>query len=265
MTMTNLRKQQQKEIPMTELENITHSFAHHKENDDQTVLSYINLSLYEGEVVAILGRSGTGKSTLLRIIAGLIQPTLGTVLQNSSSLSGPNEEVSMVFQTFALLPWLTVRDNVAFGLEAQGVPILQRRKKAEEAIQMIGLEGYEDAYPKELSGGMKQRVGLARALVVEPELLLMDEPFSSLDIFTADKLRRDIMELWFTNNIKTKGIVMVTHNVEEAVLMADRIIVMEPGPGRIKSEISVTASHPRNIDTPELKAIKNSIIEDLMD
>ncbi len=240
---------------MMSLHEITHTFEQGKEQ--KTVLSNIHLDLHENEVVAILGRSGTGKSTLLRIIAGLIQPSLGTVHYCDVPMNGPVADVSMVFQSFALLPWLSVKDNVAFGLEAQGMPPALRYKKACEAIEMIGLKGEEETFPSALSGGMKQRVGIARALVVEPEILLMDEPFSSLDVFTATRLKDDIITLWDSNQLKTKSIVFVTHNVEEAISMADRVIVMDSNPGRIKSNIRINQARPRDMDSQELKNLKN--------
>ncbi|MCL9780146.1 ABC transporter ATP-binding protein [Vibrio sp. S4M6] len=249
-------------VVMMDLQEITHTFEQGKEQ--KTVLSNINLDLHENEVIAILGRSGTGKSTLLRIIAGLIQPSLGSVHYCGLPMQGPVADVSMVFQSFALLPWLSVRDNVAFGLEAQGMPPALRYKKAEEAIKMIGLEGEEESFPSALSGGMKQRVGIARALVVEPEILLMDEPFSSLDVFTASRLKDDIITLWDSNQLKTKSMIFVTHNVEEAISMADRVIVMDSNPGRIKSDIRIECTRPRNIESQELKGLKAQIVSQLM-
>ncbi|MGF1743015.1 ABC transporter ATP-binding protein [Vibrio profundum] len=250
------------DIVMMNLHEVTHTYTQGKEQ--KTVLSNINLKIHENEVVAILGRSGAGKSTLLRIIAGLIAPTLGSMQYCGVDMDGPMANVSMVFQSFALLPWLTVRDNVAFGLEAQGMPPALRYKKANDAIRMIGLEGEEASFPSSLSGGMKQRIGVARALVVEPEILLMDEPFSSLDVFTATRLKDDIITLWDSNQLKTKSMVFVTHNVEEAVAMADRIIVLDSNPGRIKSDIKIDQVRPREMDSQELNTLKTTIIEQLM-
>src|ERR1700733_14625191 len=196
------------------------------------VLDDISVDLREGEIVALLGRSGSGKSTLLRCIAGLIAPTEGSVSYRGLPLNGANPGVAMVFQSFALLPWLTVRQNVELGLEALGVEPTERRGCAERAIDTIGLDGFESAYPKELSGGMRQRVGFARALVVEPDALLMDEPFSALDVPTAQLLR-----LWREKDFPTKAILIVTHNIEEAVLLAARIFVLGANPGRIRTEI----------------------------
>ena len=221
--------------------------AYHKESSAELlVLDGVELSLAEGEVVGLLGRSGSGKSTLLRIVAGLLEPTAGEVLWRGVPVVGPAPGVAMVFQSFALFPWLTVEENVELGLEAQGVGRAERAHRAEGAIDLIGLGGYESAYPKELSGGMRQRVGLARALVVHPDLLLMDEPFSALDVLTAETLRTDLIELWSEGRLPVKGVLMVTHNIEEAVLMCDRILVFSSNPGRVASELRVPFPRPRN-------------------
>ena len=212
--------------------------AYHKDaSADLVVLDDVNLTLREGEIVALLGRSGSGKSTLLRIVSGLLKPTAGEVLWCGRKVSGPAEGVAMVFQSFALFPWLTVQENVELGLEARGVPRAEREKRAEDAIDLIGLGGFENAYPKELSGGMRQRVGLARALVVHPDLLLMDEPFSALDVLTAETLRTDLIDLWVEGRLPMKSVLMVTHNIEEAVLMCDRILVFSSNPGRVANEL----------------------------
>jgi len=221
--------------------------AYHKEaNSELVVLDDVNLNLREGEMVALLGRSGSGKSTLLRIVAGLLAPTAGEVLWREQPVRGPTEGVAMVFQSFALFPWLTVRENVELGLEARGVARTERESRAEQAIDLIGLGGFESAYPKELSGGMRQRVGLARALVVHPDLLLMDEPFSALDVLTAETLRTDLIDLWSEGKLPVKSVLMVTHNIEEAVLMCDRILVFSSSPGHIANELRVPFPHPRN-------------------
>jgi NitT/TauT family transport system ATP-binding protein len=221
--------------------------AYHKEaNTELVVLEDVNLTLHEGEIVGLLGRSGSGKSTLLRIVAGLLQPTAGEVLWRDRPIDGPAEGVAMVFQSFALFPWLTVQENVEIGLEARGAPRSEREERAEEAIDLIGLGGFENAYPKELSGGMRQRVGLARALVVHPDLLLMDEPFSALDVLTAENLRTDLIDLWSEGKLPARSVLMVTHNIEEAVLMCDRILVFSSNPGRVSSELRVPFMHPRN-------------------
>ncbi|MGC1407986.1 MAG: nitrate/sulfonate/bicarbonate ABC transporter ATP-binding protein [Acetobacteraceae bacterium] len=234
--------------------------AYHKDaNADLVVLDGVNLSLREGEMVALLGRSGSGKSTLLRIVAGLLEPTSGEVLWRNRPLHGPADGVAMVFQSFALFPWLTVEENVELGLEARGVPRAERAKRAEAAIDLIGLGGFESAYPKELSGGMRQRVGLARALVVHPDLLLMDEPFSALDVLTAENLRTDLIDLWSEGKLPVRSVLMVTHNIEEAVLMCDRILVFASNPGRVANELRVPFPHPRNRLDPAFRQIVDDI------
>jgi NitT/TauT family transport system ATP-binding protein len=202
-----------------------------------TVLDDVNLQIVAGDFVALLGPSGSGKSTLLRILAGLLPPTEGQVLFKGVPQHGPNPHLAIVFQSFALFPWLTVLQNVELGLQAQDLPRTRRLKRSLSAIDTIGLDGFEDAYPKELSGGMRQRVGFARALVVEPELLFMDEPFSALDVLTAANLRRELMSLWRARKIPTRAIVMVTHNIEDAVNMADRIMILGTDPGHIRVEL----------------------------
>jgi NitT/TauT family transport system ATP-binding protein len=214
------------------------------------VLDGINLILREGEILALLGKSGSGKSTLLRCIAGLIAPTDGVVRYRGTPLNGANPGVAMVFQSFALLPWLTVRANVELGLEARGVAPDERRRRAERAIDRIGLDGFESAYPKELSGGMRQRVGFARALVVEPDALLMDEPFSALDVLTAENLRSELLNLWSGPDFPTKAILIVTHNIEEAVQMADRIFVLSSNPGQLRAAITNELPRPRDRRSP---------------
>jgi NitT/TauT family transport system ATP-binding protein len=214
------------------------------------VLDGVNLRLATGEIVGLLGRSGSGKSTLLRLIAGLTEPSAGRLTFCGRPITGPASGIAMVFQSFALFPWLSVYENVALGLEAQHLPKAEIRKRSLAAIDLIGLDGFESAYPRELSGGMRQRVGFARALVVHPDILLMDEPFSALDVLTAETLRSDLLELWVSRQLPIKGIVLVTHNIEEAVLMCDRILVFGSNPGRILSEIPVTLPRPRDrLDT----------------
>lgn len=227
------------------------------------VLDGIDLTIHDGEIVAILGQSGCGKSTLLRIIAGLIPATGGQVLYRGRPVTGPMPGIAMVFQSFALFPWLTVLENVAFGLEAQGVGSAERRERALRAIELIGLDGYENAYPKELSGGMRQRVGFARALVVEPDLLLLDEPFSALDVLTAETLRGDLMDLWTEKKIPTRGIVFVSHNIQEAVEVSDRILVLAPHPGRVRADIKITLPHPRDSESDAFKAVVDDIYRQL--
>jgi NitT/TauT family transport system ATP-binding protein len=223
------------------------------------VLDDITLDLHEGEIVALLGRSGSGKSTLLRCLAGLIAPSSGEVTYRGTPLNGANPGVSMVFQSFALLPWLTVAQNVELGLEAQGVPPAERRVRAEAAIDRIGLDGFESAFPKELSGGMRQRVGFARALVVEPDALLMDEPFSALDVLTAQNLRAELLRLWSEPDFPTKAMLIVTHNIEEAVILADRIFVLGSNPGRIRSLIKCPFAQPRDRHDEAFAALVDEI------
>lgn len=229
------------------------------EGQELLVLDDVNFTMYENEIVALLGKSGSGKSTLLRIIAGLIKPSKGQVVYHGQPVAAPVQGIAMVFQNFALLPWLTVLQNVELGLEALGVARATRRQRALKAIDMIGLDGFESAYPKELSGGMRQRVGLARALVVDPELLLMDEPFSALDVLTAENLRSDLIDLWLTKHTRTKGILFVTHSIEEAALMADRIIIFASNPGRIRAELTVSTPLPRNSEDPHFRKLVDDI------
>jgi NitT/TauT family transport system ATP-binding protein len=234
--------------------------AYHKDSAaDLVVLEDVELTIEQGEMVALLGRSGSGKSTLLRIVAGLLRPTAGQVMWRGQPLSGPADGIAMVFQSFALFPWLTVQENVELGLEAQGITRAERERRAEEAIDLIGLGGFESAYPKELSGGMRQRVGLARALVVHPDLLLMDEPFSALDVLTAETLRTDLIELWSEGKLPVKSVLMVTHNIEEAVLMSDRILVFSSNPGRVANELRVRFPHPRNRLDPDFRQLVDDI------
>ncbi|MBV52896.1 MAG: nitrate ABC transporter ATP-binding protein [Coxiellaceae bacterium] len=223
------------------------------------VLDDVNFSMRKGEIIALLGKSGSGKSTLLRIIAGLIAATDGEVVYHGEPITSPVDGLTMVFQHFALLPWLTVLQNVELGLEARGIKRQERRKKALEAIDVVGLDGFESAYPKELSGGMSQRVGLARALVVDPEVLLMDEPFSALDVLTAEKLRGDLIDLWASQKTNIQSILIVTHNIEEAVFLADRILVFDSDPGQVRDEVAVSLTHPRNDTSDEFRAMVDHI------
>ena len=227
------------------------------------VLDGVSLTLREGEIVALLGRSGSGKSTFLRCIAGLISPSSGSVSYRGSLLNGANPGVAMVFQSFALLPWLTVQQNVELAMEARLVPVAARRERALHAIDLIGLDGFESAYPKELSGGMRQRVGFARALAVQPDALLMDEPFSALDVLTAENLRNEIVRLWDEPGTgadsSAQSLLIVTHNIEEAVLLADRIMVLSSNPGRIKAELPVPWPRPRDRRSPEFEALVDQV------
>ncbi len=210
------------------------------------ILEDISISIKEGELISILGPSGSGKSTLLRIIAGLVSPSEGSVLYNGKKIVGTNPGVGMVFQSFALFPWLTVLENVKLGLDNRPLREDEKMRRALSAIDMIGLDGFEGAYPKELSGGMRQRVGIGRALVMEPDILLMDEPFSALDVLTAENLKRDLLELWIEKKIPTKSIIMVTHSIEEAVYMSDRAIILSRDPARVISDISIPLPHWRD-------------------
>lgn len=238
-----------------ELENCRKSFKK-SAHQDLLVLEDVNFTLKEGEIVALLGKSGSGKSTLLRIIAGLVSPTAGKVTYRGKLVNKPVQGIAMVFQSFALMPWLTVLQNVELGLEAQGIPRDERRKRAIDAIDIIGLDGFESAYPKELSGGMRQRVGFARALVINPDVLLMDEPFSALDVLTAENLKSDLLELWQNKKTNTNGILLVTHNIEEAATLADRIIIFGSDPGYIRAELNVDLPQPRD---PESVAFRNLV------
>ena len=226
---------------------------------EHLVLDGVELSLAQGQIVGLLGRTGSGKSTLLRLIAGLAQPSAGTVTYLGEPVKAPAPGIAMVFQSFALFPWLTVLENVQLGLEALGLPEQEIRKRALAAIDLIGLDGYESAYPRELSGGMRQRVGFARALVVHPNILLMDEPFSALDVLTAETLRTDFLELWSEGKMPIKSVLMVTHNIEEAVLMCDRILLFSTNPGRIIREIAVDLKQPRNRLDPRFRDLVEKI------
>src|ERR1700735_5017544 len=245
-------------VPLISVRSLSKSFAG-PGGRPLPVLEDISLDVAEGEFVALLGRSGSGKSTLLRCIAGLIAPTDGQVLFRGQVLTGTNRDTTMVFQTFALLPWLTVQQNVEIGLEARGVAPAERAERALRAIDLVGLDGYESAYPKELSGGMRQRVGFARALVVEPAALLMDEPFSALDVLTSENLRGELLELWEGQKFPTKTMIMVTHNIEEAVLLADRLLVLGSNPGRIKADMRNPLARPRLRRTPDFEELVDQI------
>ena len=210
------------------------------------VVGLTDFSIESGKIIALLGASGCGKSTLLRILSGLAQPSSGALFWHGRPLNSEIQNVAIVFQSFALFPWLTVLENVEAPLQARGVAAVERRKRALRTLDTVGLDGFESAYPKELSGGMKQRVGFARALVVEPEVLFMDEPFSALDVLTAENLRGELLELWLNKKMTTSAIFIVTHNIEEAVMMADRIVVLGRNPARIRSDINVRIPHPRD-------------------
>ncbi len=224
-----------------------------------TVLEDVSLSIRAGEVVALLGRSGSGKSTLLRILTGLIAPSEGAVLSRNLPLGQARHHLAMVFQSFALLPWLTVQQNVELGLLARGLPRAERRERALRAIDLVGLDGFESAYPKELSGGMKQRVGFARAFVLQPEVLFMDEPFSALDVLTAENLRGEIDDLWNAGQFPSRSILIVTHNIEEAVYLADRVVILGANPGCIRGELSIPLPRPHDRSDPRFKDLVEHI------
>ncbi len=244
--------------PVIELIKVCKGFAK-PSGEPLPVLDDINIAIHDGEILGLLGRSGSGKSTLLRIAGGLIRPSMGEVRYRGLPLRGPEEGIAIVFQTFALYPWLTVLENVEFGLDALGLPLEQARRKAMAAIDLIGLDGFQSAYPRELSGGMRQRVGFARAIVSEPILLLMDEPFSALDVLTAETLRTDFLDLWIEHLLPTKAVLMVTHNIEEAVLMCDRILVLGANPGHIVAEFLVPLPQPRNRLDTQFRSIVDQI------
>lgn len=231
--------------PIIEARGVAKSFA---QRDSQAieVIAATDMAIYPGQIVALLGPSGSGKSTLLRILAGLEKPSMGQVLWHRQPLDRQKPNVAIVFQSFALFPWLTVLENVESPLQARGIGAIPRRKRALKILDTVGLDGFETAYPKELSGGMKQRVGFARALVVEPEVLFMDEPFSALDVLTAENLRSQLLELWLGKQMPTRAIFFVTHNIEEAVFLADRVIVIGRNPARIRADFEVKLVHPRD-------------------
>jgi NitT/TauT family transport system ATP-binding protein len=223
------------------------------------IIAATDLAVYPGKIIALLGASGCGKSTLLRMLTGLSPASAGTVYWHGQPVAGESPNVSIVFQSFALFPWLTVLENVEAPLEARGMAPIERRKRALRIIDSVGLDGFEIAYPKELSGGMKQRVGVARALVVEPEVLFMDEPFSALDVLTAETLRGELLELWLGHKIPTRAIFIVTHNIEEAVVLADRIIVLGRNPAHIHADFAVDIPHPRDHKSPHFIELVDSI------
>ncbi len=239
-------------------ERVEKYYAQPSENRIQ-VIAPTDLSIVPGEIVALLGPSGSGKSTLLRMLTGLSTPSAGEVFWHEKPISTTEINVSIVFQSFALFPWLTVLENVEAVLKARGMEPEERRRRSLKMLDTVGLDGFQAAYPKELSGGMRQRVGFARALVVEPEVLFMDEPFSALDVLTAENLRSELLELWENNTIPTRSIFIVTHNIEEAVLLADRIIVLGRNPGRIRTDFKVGLAHPRDRKTTQFTALVDYI------
>jgi len=242
-----------------QIRGVSREFAGVRRRPPVKALEPIDLAVADNDFICILGPSGCGKSTLLRIVAGLIKASDGEVIYRGEPLHGPAEGISMVFQSFALFPWLTVQQNVEAGLEAQGMAPDDIREQALRAIDVIGLDGFANAYPRELSGGMRQRVGFARALVVNPAILLMDEPFSALDVLTAETLRTDLMELWTEGRLPIRSVLMVTHNIEEAVLMCDRILLLADNPGHIAAEFAIDIPRPRNRLDPRFTALVDSI------
>lgn len=251
--------------PLLSLRQVSKLFRSADGSSRVAVLDEVNLAIEDGEVVALLGRSGSGKSTLLRLMAGLIAPSEGQIQRDGHPLDGVNEDVAIVFQSFALLPWLTVLENTAVGLEARGLSRRELRQRALKALAMVGLEGSAEAYPRELSGGMRQRVGFARAFVMEPALLLMDEPFSALDILTAENLRRDIDELWEGSNFPARSIVIVTHSIEEAVLLSDRVVLLSANPGRVRGEVRIPLPRPRDDSTPAFRVLVDELYRYMTD
>jgi NitT/TauT family transport system ATP-binding protein len=234
--------------PLLEAQHVSKTYG--TEDSQVLVLKDVNLTIRPGEFIALLGPSGSGKSTLLRILAGLTPASTGGVLVHGAPLLGTNPEVAMVFQNFALLPWLSVLENVELGLLSKEVSPVDRRRRAQDAVNLIGLHGFESAYPREISGGMKQRVGFARALVVEPELLMLDEPFSALDVLVADTLRHELLDLWQQHKIPTRAILMVTHNIDEAVQMADRMVIFQANPGSIRAQCAGVSRAGRSEKSP---------------
>lgn len=249
-------------MALLELQEVTKTY--HFEETDVTVLERISFTVNPGEFVCLVGPSGCGKSTILKMVTGLTFPSAGQVLYKGKEVKDVNPHTAMVFQSFALFPWLTVRQNVALGLEARGWTRAEYEAKANYYIDKVGLDGHEDAYPKELSGGMKQRVGLARALTVEPELLCMDEPFSALDPLTATNLREEVLDLWQDETLPIKAILMVTHSIEEAVFMADKIVVMSTRPGRVIEQVKVNLERPRNMKEEKFMQITDEIYSLIM-
>ncbi|MEO6032868.1 MAG: nitrate/sulfonate/bicarbonate ABC transporter ATP-binding protein [Burkholderiaceae bacterium] len=241
-----------------ELKGVGKSFKS-ADGSARTVLEGVDFRLAEGEIVALLGPSGSGKSTLLRILAGLIGADTGDVRYRGQPLYAPARGVGMVFQSFALFPWLTVQGNVELGLEARGMAKPERAKRAEAAIALIGLAGFEGALPRELSGGMRQRVGIARALVIEPEVLLMDEAFSALDVLTGERLREDILELWTGRTLPTQAMLVVSHNIEEAVLMADRVLIFASHPGQVRFQLAVQLPRPRDPESAQARELIDEV------
>ncbi|MBI5139572.1 ABC transporter ATP-binding protein [Candidatus Nomurabacteria bacterium] len=233
---------------LIEFKNVSYQFS--LPHGELLVLKNINFSATEGEFIAVVGPSGSGKSTMLRLMSGLIQPSIGKILYKAKHQVNTNLEAAMVFQNFALLPWLTAQENVELGLEARGIDLNTRQKRANFYIDKVGLDGYEEAYPRELAGGMKQRVGLARALAIEPKILLMDEPFSSLDVLTSINLRDELIHIWSDRDFPVNTVFMVTHIIEEAIELADRVLVLSSRPGQIAGDLKIDLPRPRDKRSP---------------
>ena len=246
------------QTPLMELKNIYQTFKLDSGRKIK-VLQDINLTLNRDEVLVLLGPSGSGKSTCIRILAGLLEPSQGEVFLNGHVLDETNQDVALVFQNFALLPWLNVADNVALGIKPLKLSPEEVRVRVKHAIDLVGLEGFEEAYPKELSGGMKQRVGFARALVMERPILFLDEPFSALDVLTAETLRKEVLNLWTTKKTSTQSIILITHNISEAVCMGSRFLVLGSNPGQIRYSIKNDLPYPRDEKTAAFKSLVESI------
>jgi NitT/TauT family transport system ATP-binding protein len=251
-----------KKQPLLKVEHVEKKFT--EGGREYTVIKDFNFSVYEKEFVSLVGPSDSGKSTMLRLIAGLEKPTAGKIYFEGEEITGYNDKVSIVFQNFALIPWLTVLENIILPLEARGIPKKEAIRLSEFFIDKVGLEGFEEAYPRELSRGMKQRVGIARALVVQPELLLLDEPFSNLDIFSARNLQEELLDLWQDPDFNLKSILMVTNSIEEAVYMSDRVILISEKPGRNIGQVKITLPRPRKYKSKELMEIVDQIYARLL-
>jgi len=234
--------------PKIELAGLTKTFLNDRTGRTVTALDHIDLKILDGEFLCVVGPSGCGKTTLLQILAGLETPSSGTMTLDGRPIRGAGADRGMVFQGYALFPWRTVVENIAFGLEIKGLPRLQRLEIANRYARLVGLQGFEQAYPNELSGGMKQRVGIARALANEPDVLLMDEPFGALDAQTREIMQHELLDIWRATR---RTVVFITHGVQEAVFLADRIVVMTARPGRIKAIVDVSLPHPRDVTQPE--------------
>lgn len=246
--------------PLIELRHVSKSYSGADGGAPVTVLDDINLEVRGGEMLALLGQSGSGKSTILRLMAGLTEPTQGAVLSHGSPLNGVNRRLAIVFQSFALYPWLTVQENVQVGLIQRRLDTRQEQEEIGRALELIGLTGYENAYPKQLSGGMRQRVGFARALVAQPEILCMDEPFSALDVLTAENLRTQVVDLWRgSGHAGLESIFLVTHNIAEAVFIATRIVIISSHPGRVRTVIANPLPYPRDVNSRQFAALVDQV------